>query len=90
MYCSHCGNEIDSRSVVCIYCGETIHANVEALKKAAEPLGFLTAVFSFLCPPLGFILYFAWKECALKKSNTAGLLAFLGFLIMTILYLVLF
>ncbi|HHV36632.1 MAG TPA: zinc ribbon domain-containing protein [Candidatus Cloacimonetes bacterium] len=90
MYCSHCGNEIDDRSAVCIYCGETILANVKAYKRAAEPLSLLLSILSFILPPLGFFLYIYWRESSLRKSDTAGLLGFFGFLMMVIIYLVVF
>lgn len=90
MYCSHCGNEIDDRSVCCIYCGETILANVEAYKRAAEPLSLLLSILSFILPPLGFFLYIYWRESALRKSDTAGLFAFFGLLVLIIIYLIVF
>ncbi|NLO44109.1 MAG: hypothetical protein GX106_04005 [Candidatus Cloacimonetes bacterium] len=90
MYCSNCGNEIDCPTAVCIYCGEAILAHVESYKKTAEPLSLLLAMFSFLVPPLGLFLYIYWRGSALRKSDTAGLLGFFGFLILVIVYLIIF
>ena len=54
MYCYNCGKEIDSKAVVCVYCGVMVSALPRTPKFYTG--GFILGILSICIPFYGFIL----------------------------------
>ena len=87
MICKNCGREIEDDTYVCKYCGvaTTIDYSKAIGEANNDTAGCFTLIFSFLFPLIGFILYFAWKDCKPKSARTAARCAWCAIILQIIL-----
>ena len=102
MFCSNCGKQLEDGDKVCGFCRkQAVHTvgNENAIRnvtventannnKLDEPSTGIN-VLCFFIPIIGLTLYFAWKSMYPKKAKSALKVALLGFLIWTVLSVVL-
>ena len=102
MFCSNCGKQLEDGDKVCGFCGkQTVHTvgNENAIRNVTventtntneldEPSTGIN-VLCFFIPVIGLTLYFAWKNIYPKKSKVALKVAVIGFLVWTVLSVVL-
>ncbi len=90
-FCSHCGQQVDDKAVVCVKCGcaiEDIDSQRNAVAKDDAPSTGL-AVLSFFFPLIGLILYLVFKDTHPKKAKSIGKGALAGFItgvVLSIIY----
>ena len=102
MFCSNCGKQLEDGDKVCGFCGkQVVHTvgNENTIRNATventtntneldEPSTGIN-VLCFFIPVIGLTLYFAWKSMYPKKAKAALKVAVIGFLVWTVLSIVL-
>lgn len=72
MICKNCGREIDDNSYTCEYCGVATNIDYSKYKEDSnDKIGCFFMILSFVFPLIGFILYFAWKNCRPASAKVA-------------------
>lgn len=88
MYCSHCGNEVLDKAVVCPKCGCAIgNCNQAKCNNVEEdrPSGGLN-VLGFFVPVAGLVLFCVMYNRTPRKAKQIGAFALGGFVLNCILY----
>ncbi len=93
MFCSHCGKEIDDHAAVCPHCGYATK-NYPAQPSAPQTnpedkSSFAYALLGFFIPLVGLILFCLWNREYPRRAKSAGVGALVGFLLHTLLSLIL-
>lgn len=86
-YCSHCGKEIMSEAVICPHCGCATGASM-----SLEPDNPSTGlnILSFFFPLIGLILFIVYHGKTPTKANAIGKWALIGFLVGSLLSVILY
>ena len=67
--CRNCGQQLDDKAAICIYCGEFQKVTPAADDKG----GFGWGLLGWCIPIVGLVLYMSWKYEKPKNAKAAGL-----------------
>lgn len=88
MYCRHCGKEINSDAVVCIYCGRYLAVQKQTNLNDTGNIGW--GILGFFIPLAGFILYLIWQKDSPKNAKKAGIGALISTCVNVVLFFIFF
>ena len=83
MRCPNCNHEVKEGMLFCQQCG----TKIEAVRTPVEGGTFGWAVLGFLLFPVGLILFFIWRREYPKRAKSSGKGAFLGLVLLLLLYI---
>ncbi len=83
-FCSHCGNEISEKAVVCVKCGCAVNNKLNNNSGLKDRGGFGWGLLGFMVPIAGLILWLLWRDTSPRNARSAGI----GALVQTILSVV--
>ena len=100
MKCVNCGAEIAADATMCPACGKTVEGGIapeaevvdkatEAQEKPKKRFEFGYFIAGLLLPALGLVLFLIDRETFPSKARSAGIGAIVGFVLETILPIIL-